>query len=403
MSASDIQAIEIFPQKTYCLVETMLSIRIADVPLNLQSGDFYKSLDIDCKDDVLVDIPDDTLKSDTRVNDSAELEHLLKSLRYWIVSSVPGTVFSYILGPTDRKRSRVVKAFSDTFPVLAVAEKIRKLEYTQDKLYAAIQDAQFDLMSYLYESCDDFAQRRPWSTLCNVAASCGNVEALKYFHMHGHPLNDSTFTAAAISNNLACLNYLYEIKCAWDKEACALAAFSGNLDALKILHEKGCDWCCKTTSNAIQVGSLECLIYAHENGCYVGYYSSQDAACSGRLDCLKYLHQKGFVLDAFTSSSAASNGHLDCLQFLHENGCPWDSTTPTYAAGNGHLNCIQYAHKHGCEWSEAVCHFAASAKQLACLKYAVEHGCPLGSDILKVAAFVDPNGKCVKYLKSINL
>ena len=114
----------------------MLSIRIADVPLYLQSGDFYKSLHMDCEDDALVEIPEDTLKSDTRVNDSAELEHLLKSLRYWIVATVPDTVFSYILGPTDRKRSRVVKAYSDTFPALAIAEKVRKLEYARKINYA---------------------------------------------------------------------------------------------------------------------------------------------------------------------------------------------------------------------------------------------------------------------------
>eukprot|EP01032_Pedospumella_encystans_P022419 gene22419-25397_t len=203
-------------------------VRIADVPLYLREGDFYKALDNESVDDVL-DIPEGTLKSDVRVESSEELRHLLKSLQYWLVPDMPTTVFSYILGQPDLDCGDVIREFAMNFPVLVAAERMRG---SKERMLAAVECGFLELIVYLYDVGDKLD-----CNLCNLAAKYGNIAALKYFHSKGCAVDEITFMIAAGNTNLDCLRYLYEVKCAWCSIACTKAASCNNLEALKYLHE----------------------------------------------------------------------------------------------------------------------------------------------------------------------
>jgi hypothetical protein len=143
-------------------------------------------------------------------------------------------------------------------------------------------------------------------------------------------------------------------------------------------------------------GNLACLQYLHERGCPWNKWTTRAAAEGGHLTCLQYLHEAGCPWDAEATCAAALGGHLACLQYLHENNCPWGVGTTAGAASGGHLACLQYIHEAGHPWHVATAYTAASGGHLACLQYADEHGCPWTSRLVKKCA----TGNCVEYCKS---
>jgi hypothetical protein len=201
---------------------------------------------------------------------------------------------------------------------------------TNYSLIEAIKNKHFECVKYICENqrCDENIAIKLVGedsyVIFVVAAICGNLECLKYFHEIGFKFDFSACASAAKKGHIECLKYLIDNGCPYEQSDCPNIleyAIEGNVECIKYLHEKGCTW-----------NGLTCNL----------------AAKNGRSDILKYLHEKGYPWSKFTCNLAAENGNLDCLKYLHENGCPWDYETHIIASQRGHSKCFFYAMENGC-------------------------------------------------------
>jgi hypothetical protein len=72
----------------------------ADVPAHLREGEFFSSLS---DDETIMEFDDEVCKFDLIVTDDAGLDHLLRTLRFWQVCTIPAEAVRYILdGNWDR-------------------------------------------------------------------------------------------------------------------------------------------------------------------------------------------------------------------------------------------------------------------------------------------------------------
>ena len=67
---------------------------------------------------------------------------------------------------------------------------------------------------------------------------------------------------------------------------CELAATNGHLECLKYAHENGCPWNSGTCKFAAENSHLECLKYAHENGCP---YNKTELLKKCYINCKQYI------------------------------------------------------------------------------------------------------------------
>ena len=160
-------------------------------------------------------------------------------------------------------------------------------------------------------------------TLCNCAASEGQLEILKWAILEkDYPWNEGTFDSAALRGHLEVLQWLRAIGCPWDEDTCKNAARAGHFEMLQWLRANGCPW------------------------------------------------------DFMTCSSAAGEGHLDVLQWLRANGCPWGNDTCTFSAEGGHLEVLQWAHANGCPWDENTIGYATRNRHFQVVSLARANGAP---------------------------
>lgn len=88
----------------------MISVSKSRVPPYLQKGEFFLSLG--CDGDEEVEVPADTLKPDTSVENLSDLRHLLVSLRFWIVSELPRELVSFAISQNGSDIDDVMLEFS---------------------------------------------------------------------------------------------------------------------------------------------------------------------------------------------------------------------------------------------------------------------------------------------------
>lgn len=434
----------------------MISVQKSLVPAYLQKGEFFLSLG--CDDDGQVEVPSDTLKLDTAVNNLSDLRHLLLSLRFWIVSQLPQDVVSFVLVQNDCDIEDVMLEFVDQNPRLHTLWTIKK-EDEPDRMELAIRANNLEIVKYLFKSADS-------GDCCVLAAKHGQLGCLKYFHVQGSAWDQRTAKAAALFGHLECLRYVIENGCPAESNKedvegpafpyiyeliCTVALtvapymqtyfvhpednklwFEGlcdvpmkrKLDCLKYLREQGCMWGWSTYRMAAASGHLETLMYVHEQGCPVFEHACEMAARYGHLECLRYLHLQGVEWDEQAISLAVEYGHLNCLQYLHENGCGWvehicciaaqygqfeclryaqmhganiNRRTFIAAAGAGSIECVKYLHEQACYWDTNACNAAAANGHLQCLQYLHIHGCPWDTVAVERAA-LRGHVDCVRYL-----
>ena len=124
---------------------------------------------------------------------------------------------------------------------------------------------------------------------------------------------------------------------------CNIIATRGSLDCLKYAHENNCEWDKYTCSNAAKYGNLECLKYLHENGCPWGTYTCYNATQYNHLDCLKYAHINGCKWNFWVCFLATDYNHLDCLKYAYENNCPINKEKfIKLARKKNNLDCLNY-------------------------------------------------------------
>ena len=172
------------------------------------------------------------------------------------------------------------------------------------------------------------------SEMCNVAASYGHLDVLKWLRSQDPPCpwSDLTCSLAAANGHLHVLKWLrsQDPPCPWDVWACAEAAKKGRLDMLKFLRSQDppCPWSEWTCAEAAMNGHLDVLkwLRSQDPPRPWGVNTCSVATIHGRLDLLKWLRSQDppCPWDEKTCQGAAFNGHLDVLKWLIDNGCPYD-------------------------------------------------------------------------------
>lgn len=127
-----------------------------------------------------------------------------------------------------------------------------------------------------------------YSSLCEVAATSGSLEAVQWCRSNGYPWNESTCAAAAGSGNLELLRWCRENGCPWDEGTCDRAAGSGNLELLQWCWANGCPWGEETCSRAAERGDLEMLAWCRTRGCPWNMSTLLSAARRRRLEVVEW-------------------------------------------------------------------------------------------------------------------
>ena len=379
---------------------TQIPIHKHEVPEYLQAGALFQSFVEDGENEVIM-VPGNVVKPNTNVKSVEDATHLLESLRYWIVESIPSSLLRFMLDQTTMNNIPVLfwREFTPQFPWLTyVRHSVRGSVKTDTKrMQHLIPSGNKELITAAY----DILGCMP-SDACALAISTGNID---YFHFidglcEHQRVNKKVCRSAIIHGNgsASLLAQVRELGFWWGSEDCAAAAACGNLSCLKYLHEHGCPWDYRTLLAAIDSDHADCLNYALDQG-YLAHGRDLcfHAAIRGRRECLQCAHEHGYPWDTYALAIAASRGHMECLQYMHEHGCPWDARACTEAAGGGHLSCLQYLHEHGCPWSSAACTEAARGGYIDCLRYLHEHGCPWDATACAAASGLD-HLECLQYL-----
>ena len=182
-----------------------------------------------------------------------------------------------------------------------------------------------------------------------VAAEHGHLDALKWLHAHGCPIDESSCESAAGGGHLSVLQWCRANDCPWDESTCSSAAHGGHLSLLQWCRANGCSWDECTCLFAAENGHLSVLQWCRANGCPWDEDTCSSAACRGHLSVLQWCRANGCPWNEFTCSRAASAGNLLVLQWCRANDCPWDDErTCKMAAANGHLSVVQWCRANGC-------------------------------------------------------
>ena len=214
------------------------------------------------------------------------------------------------------------------------------------------------------------------TTNYDLAAEHGHLDALKWFHAHGCPVDEATFALAAYGGHLSVLQWLKDNGCSWDECACGNAAWRGHLSLLQWCRANGCPWDELTCAKAAHDGHLSVLQWCRANGCPWNALTCSIAAHNGHLALLQWCRANGCSWCEMTCASAALNGQLSVLQWCRANGCPWDESACSHAAKNGHLSSLQWCRANECPWDELTCAYAAANGHLGLLQWSRANGCP---------------------------
>jgi len=386
-------------------VNGKLSVSLPLIPRFLKKGDFYRSL-VYCEEDEddenavgntvntamippEIMVPEDCFKPETDIENAEDLQQLLRSLRYWLVSRLPDSVIGYSLnGDTKSTFRAVATEFTNEMPALQHLCKLAEYDLGSSSMFCeAIKlDVELEIENYLLGYCGNVDYATFDSVLFD-AAEHGKLAYLKYAHEHIPDEALSTYTIRKISQtaaeggHLECLKYLHENEYPLTENTSFAAASKGHLDCLKYLHINGCPWTTYTCRLAAEHRQVECLRYLCEHDCPWNDGACIDAAIGGSVDCLKLARSRGYDLDAQIYDFAALNGHVEMLKYLDEQGCPRGQSACVKAAVRGHFAVVKYAFEQGCPLeyvdSKGKRHLAANAaarQSLECLQYVYEHG-----------------------------
>lgn len=376
------------------------------VPIYLKGGLLFHSLDND--DTEKFAVPAKFMKMDTYIRNKADMEHLLKSLQYWMVTDVPATLVSFALNQPFK--SHIGQLIADS--LAAVCTELRDLQHVcntlpKQRIAVAISLGRVNFVMCLHKrgylippdactvaaagghrGCLEYVHAHGGrlvtdsDTQCQVAAWKGSVKCLEYLHQHGCPLGAATVINATKGNHLPCLQYALEHGGVWNPTAILTAAELGYSECLQCLMTAVLPFEFFTVLPSVQraaalathAGHFNCLRLCCEWSPAVPKSSlAFDAARGEHAHCLHYLRDIGCGWGTYLPACAAQLEDLACLRFLHQLGCPWDAETTRMAALHGHLACLQYAHQQGCSMDFDLAEVAA-LDRLECLQYGVQHG-----------------------------
>lgn len=401
----------------------MISVKYSDIPLYLQSGEFYRSLSSEDNDEEIF-VPEDSFKATDVANSVEEFAQLLRTLLFWGLSTIPvgvidfcnkqlfavwGQAAAHALGGKSQGQSLsdLIVVFKPKPPgIIDRAMQIGRTEivnYMIDVVGPEILDtatitaARIGSLDYLQLL---HVKGYKWgAATCAAAAYGGHLQCLVYLHEHSCLWDIDTYIYSAAFGHLACMKYAFENGLAWKEDVCTEAAEKNQVEMLQFAHEHGCSWDENVTLVSARLGHLNILRYALQHGCAIHKDSINEACVLDNVDLVTLLHEYDAPWGTEACDMAAGCGHLEVLQYLHENHCPWDEATTDWAAFNGELITLEYAIRNGCPWSEDVLRRAALCGRLDCLQFLADQ--TLYMDVngsLFGAALRQGHYKCVEYL-----
>lgn len=354
--------------------DTCTRISLAEVPIYLQNGEFYRSLPtVNCVEEAAISVPANALKNDTQVRNGEELLHLLTSLRYWMVAEIPPSLAEFCM---SERNFPAVQQLSVDFPILCHVLAVLNAPHNSARLNIAASLGEVEILKSLLQDMQQNKRYTDTLHLCDTAAAHGHFECLKLAHEAGCKISTQTAVSAATNGHIKCLEYAHEQGCVLTKECCYRAAAGGHLSCLQYLHTHNCAWDSSVCTAAAAHNHIHCVVYLRTHDCPWSATTTRECAAAGHLCVLQYLCHNNCPVDALACAGAAHYGHLHVLQYLHESNCPWDARTCTEAAFSGHIQCLEYAHTNGCVWNNSAVLSAAVQGHVACVQYLLQHNCP---------------------------
>jgi len=321
-----------------------ISVTKAQVPTFLIGSEFYDSLNSD--DAEQFHIPAEFMKETPSVASADDFAHLLHTMRFWGVRTLPREVIGYcvrhpmVTGGEFDKICGILKDLDSNFGLLEIYRQLQSVYTRKQMMSVSSKHGRSDFVEYLITD-----GKKVGSAMVKTAAEFGLLDLLQRLTRTIQDRNQDPFVQViarrvAAYGHADCLKFLLRKGCKGGPSVCAAAAENGHLDCLKIAHEQGCAWIGSAVQKAAKNGHLACLTYACEHGCAVPDDCTRFAAENGQLACLRYLHERDYPWDLTCAYNAAARGHLECVRYLIDHECPIDHTVTNGAAIMGQLPCL---------------------------------------------------------------
>lgn len=95
---------------------SLITIKRSDVPEYLHPGELYLSFSLDDHDDEKNSVPSNCMKKDHNIRDVADLEHLLITMRFWILDFFPNEVADFVRITPCTEIVELLLEFDAAFP-----------------------------------------------------------------------------------------------------------------------------------------------------------------------------------------------------------------------------------------------------------------------------------------------
>eukprot|EP01032_Pedospumella_encystans_P025212 gene25212-28502_t len=256
----------------------LLTIAKSDVPLYLQKGSRFQS--IDREQNTIADVPINALKADTTLDNLQDFKHLLESLQFWKVDDELYILYDFILNqPISLDLDNSIALAPEEFSSLAKLYQIKKTA-PEDTIAAAIRVNEEKIVHYL----DTRGYEWP-SGATALAAELGHLDILRYAAGTNRAPGSTEIMLAVANGHVDCLKFIYEL--------------SGCRDKYRLVTE------------CVRHGQLECLQYVHS----VGLVDKEENLCAvavthRHLPILSYLLSIGCSIYEDCASLAACQWSL---------------------------------------------------------------------------------------------
>ncbi len=304
-------------------------IKRSDVPAYLQNGAFFASLDED--DQIEFEVPDDCFKNNHQIHSATDLQHLLRTTRFWGVDNVATLIFPFMFHNSldETFLMELCASFSEYQRMLSGISRVKTAQPNSVIIPAIYDRFSVLIVKFLFEH-EGYVLR---ASACQAAIHTRDLPLLKYLHEQNCPWDSETTVAAINSQNADVLQFVCANGCPLPEHAMFVAAIIGNVDAMTYLHNS-MD-VAYPSELWLNLYSLPAIQHLRTVGCAWNNSCCEEFAMQGKLECLKYAHENGCPWDEKVCSTAACYGHLHCLKSLHEQGCPWTELTIINAAQCG--------------------------------------------------------------------
>ena len=211
---------------------------------------------------------------------------------------------------------------------------------------------------------------------CQAAAKAGNISSLHWLQANGWPWGHEVMAAAAQYGRLKVLQWALRMgRSDLPSDTCDIAASHGQLEVLRYACVRDCPWTACIAAGAAANGHVDTLRWALKSGCPGSLEVCRQAAARGQLECLICAREFECPWDASVPEAAAREGHVNVLRWIIQNGCEVDASTCIAAAQTGNPAVLQCAMELGCPYDCRVCEQAHTGEVLL---WALSHGAPAG-------------------------